>query len=639
MSRKKRKLQEAVRPQEASTSLQMRNVVMGFTIMAYIFVLYLPAVGHRFLSFDDPSYITMNPPVLSGLSREGFGWAFFQSHSANWHPLTWISHMMDCELFGLNPAGHHLTNILLHALNAVLVFFVLSKMTGSFWRSAVVALLFASHPQRVESVAWISERKDVLSGFFFMLTLLAYTAYVQRKKTSDQQIWATSFKDPFYLLTIGLFSLGLMSKPMLVTLPFVLLLIDYWPLKRVSMESPGWTQRLFPLVVEKWPMFLLSIVSCAITYLVQSKEGATRMFANLELWPRLQNIAVSYVRYIGKTLWPENLSIFYPFPPEWWPPAVVGGAVACLSVVTVLVWWFSRRLPYAPVGWFWYVGMLVPVIGLLQVGEQSMADRYTYLPVLGLLLLLVWGLADVGKTLGLHPRWGLAALLPIGAFSFATTAYLRHWYDGESIFRHAVAVTPAYYNTRLCLGIALLEKKKLNEALVELDTALEMNPRDSLIHYNRGATLEGLGRLPEALASYRKSLEISPGYLLAYLSIARVALLAGEPGQAESALRSSLQLVPEDVQTRLLLASVLKVSGKPEESMAELRTILEYRPDLAEAHHDLAICLSETAHPQEGLNHFREAARLEPNNENYRYNLEKALEATGEQIHNPPKQP
>src|ERR1041384_6646102 len=364
-----------------------------------VFGAFLPSLRNDFINYDDPPYVTDNAQVQNGLSGENVRWAFSSSEQANWHPLTWLSHMLDCQVFGLQPWGHHLTSVLLHTVNSLLCFLVLQRITGAPWRSWCVAALFGLHPLRVESVAWLAERKDVLSGLFFMLVLIAYAKFVQSTGHTGSAIsqapnptvkrCASSFiiYHPFwyfYLLALVFFVLGLMSKPMLVTLPCIMLLLDFWPLHRVKKEG------ITTVVVEKVPFFLVAAASSVVTLLVQQRGGAVIAIARLPLHLRLENALVSYCRYLAKLFWPAKLSVFYPLPPHWATPTVLLAAVLIAGVsVFVLTMW--RRHPYLPVGWFWFVGTLIPVIGLVQVGAQSMADRYSYLPSIGVFIALVWG--------------------------------------------------------------------------------------------------------------------------------------------------------------------------------------------------------------------------------------------------------
>ncbi len=371
------------------------RVTIAIVLATVTLLVYLPVLRNGFVNYDDPDYILNNPHVKAGLTWSGIAWAFQSTEADNWHPLTWISHMADCQIFGLNPAGHHLVNVLLHAANTLLLFVLLNRLTGALWRSALVAALFAWHPLHVESVAWASERKDVLSAFFWMLTLLAYAKHAagdkcQVTRTGGFLSRVTGHLSPHYFLAVFLFACGLMSKPMVVTLPFVLLLLDFWPLKRITIHGSRIT--IARLIAEKIPFFVLTIASCVVTRIAQS--GAVWSGASLPFSFRLENALMSYVRYLGKMFWPADLALIYPYPHQWPLPAVIAAGLL-LGLISVLAVLRAGRFPYLAVGWFWFLGTLVPAIGLVQAGIQSMADRYTYLPGIGLFIVVAWGLNDL----------------------------------------------------------------------------------------------------------------------------------------------------------------------------------------------------------------------------------------------------
>ena len=432
-------------------------------------VTYLPVLAHGFIRFDDPLYVTRNTWVQGGLTWEGIAWAFQANVASNWHPLTLLSHMLDCELFGMDPLGHHLTSLLLHTASAVLLFEAFRRMTGNLWKSAVVAALFAIHPTHVESVAWIAERKDVLSGFFWMLTLLAWERYVRQPSRARYALVALSL------------AAGLLSKPMVVTLPFVLLLLDVWPFNRGIR------------VKEKLPLFALVAASCVATVIAQS--GAIGMASQFPMKLRLANAVLSYVRYLGKTLLPSRLAVFYPMPTEF-PAWKVAGAALLLIVLTVLALRVGR---YATVGWLWFLGTLVPVIGIVQVGGQAMADRYTYLPTIGLFLIAAWGL----------PRkevWVAAVL----ALAIGTRLQLRHWEDSESLFRHAAAVTERNFIAHLHLAQIHADRGERGPALEHFRTTLEIRPGMWQAQASLGNTLRRWGRPDKALPHLRNAVRLRP---------------------------------------------------------------------------------------------------------------------------------
>lgn len=412
-------------------------LLLGGALALLTVLAFLPSLGNGYVILDDPLYVTSNPEVRQGITREGAVWALTANVANNWHPLTVLSHMLDVEVFGLPPAGHHLTSLLLHLAGVLLLFEALRRMTGAVHRSALVAALFAVHPTRVESVAWISERKDVLSGLFFMLALLAYLGWVRRPSAGR------------YLLVALALTLGLAAKPMLVTLPCVLLLLDFWPLGRRGLGR---------LIREKIPLFALSAASCLVTLHYQKTS-----MAPLDVLPwdlRLANAAVSYATYLGKAFLPRNLAVLYPFPMEI-PAWKTAGAVLLLAAVTALAVWRARKSPWLLVGWLWFLGTLVPVIGLVQVGRQAMADRYTYLPFIGLFLAVVWGLAELTERRGaLRPVLGALAILVILGLVGMTRAQTRHWRDGVTLFRHALAATGDNPLARRGLAKALAAARK-----------------------------------------------------------------------------------------------------------------------------------------------------------------------------------
>ncbi|MES1180725.1 MAG: hypothetical protein ABUL66_02560, partial [Verrucomicrobiota bacterium] len=406
-------------------------------------LVYLPVTRNGFVNFDDGDYVTGNRLVKDGLTWAGIRWAFTTFHASNWHPLTWLSHMLDCQLFGLSPGAHHCVNVLWHAANTVLLFVLLLRLTSSLWPSAFVAALFAWHPLHVESVAWVAERKDVLSTCFALLTLLAYTRYAQ-STTSDRRQVAGGFSSSFFILhssfylALVCFALGLMAKPMLVTLPFVMLLLDYWPLKRFSVSAFRFYR--FPLLLEKLPFFLLAAVSCVITYRAQDAGASVASLERVPLHLRLENSLVSYPAYLLKTIWPANLAVIYPLPKEI-PGIAAATAAAVLIFFSTVVARARQRSPYLLVGWLWFLGTLVPVIGLVQVGSQSMADRYTYFPLIGVFIAAAFGVHALAVRFQFPKLAAAAAGLTLTACVGLAENQLRHWRDSESLFAHAVAVT------------------------------------------------------------------------------------------------------------------------------------------------------------------------------------------------------
>jgi tetratricopeptide (TPR) repeat protein len=509
------------------------RLLIIFLLVGVTLVAYESVRKYEFVDYDDDRYVTNNPRIRRGLSWNNVAWAMTATEVANWHPLTWLSHMMDCQLYGLNPAGHHLTNLLLHLANVVLLFWVLQQMTGALWPSAMVAALFAVHPLNVESVAWVAERKNVLSTLFWLLTMWAYVIYARRAG------WRR------YLLVAGLFVLGLMSKPMLVTLPCVLLLLDYWPLGRLSgraavesaasyqrpdetdrhsrqvdLRAPAFAACALRLVLEKLPLFLLAAASSAITVEAQRLDGAFDAKV-LPLGTRLANALVSYASYIYKMIWPDHLAVLYPHPGaslQGW--RVIVSALA-LTFITFLVVWGSKRFPYLMVGWLWYVGTLVPVIGLVQVGGQAMADRYSYIPLIGLFIIIAWGMTDLSRFVPARNYWliGVAAAVLI-ALTMTARRQLSYWQNSITLFEHTLAVTDDNAIAHNNLGAVLVGKGRLDEGLAHLYEAVRLNPDYGTAYANIAFTLyqqaniaaQDEGRWEEAVDLYRRALELKPDF-------------------------------------------------------------------------------------------------------------------------------
>jgi Tfp pilus assembly protein PilF len=477
---------------------------MAVLLMLVTIALYWPAMRCDFINYDDPEYVTENPHVQSGLNWEGVKWAFGNTkQDAQWAPLMWLSHELACQLFGLNPWGHHLINVLLHATNTALVFLVFQRMTGATWRSLALAALFGWHPLRVESVAWVTERKDVLSTLFWMLTLLTYACYVQKSETNLPT--STSFlRVPFYWLSLFFFALGLMSKAMLVTMPFVLLLLDYWPLQRFK---PG---RVWRLVMEKVPFFALSAAASVVTFVVQKHGGAVKTIEYLPLGARAGNALISYCRYLGKTFWPADMAVFYPHP-GYWPlkKVVLAGVILC--GISALLFVKRGRYPFMLMGWLWFMGTLVPVIGLVQVGDQSMADRYTYIPSLGVLILAIWGAYELAKGWGYHLiALSVAGLAAIVLCLALTRQQLGYWKDSETLFRHTLAVTENNYIAHNNLGSALDKKGQLDAATSQFQEAIRLKPDSSDAYYNLGNVLLKQGQTGDAISRYREAILLKP---------------------------------------------------------------------------------------------------------------------------------
>ena len=578
---------------------------------------------HSFINFDDATYVYENPQVTSGLTLRGLAWAFTAVYSTNWHPLTWLSHMLDCQLYGLNPWGHHLSNVVLHGLTATLLFLILLRMTGAFWASAFVATLFAIHPLRVESVAWVAERKDVLSGLFFMLTLAAYLSYVGKRSSIIR-----------YLAVILFYALGLMAKPMLVTVPCVLLLLDYWPLGRFGSKTercrttadPVPRRFLFParLFIEKIPLFVLSAASCVVTVIAQRE--ALEWIEAVPLQLRVANALVSYLAYVGKMLYPVDLAVFYPHPAQSLPLWQVAGALLLLvgSSVAVVVW--GRRWRYLPVGWFWYLGMLVPVAGLLQVGSQAMADRYTYLPQIGLYILVAWTLAECSR------RWparswlcaavGLPTVLVLMYGAWHQTGY---WRDSEAIWTHTLACTSANAYAHSNLGVALGQQGKANEAIRNLREAIRINPRYVKAYINLGVALAQQGKLQDAIRPMQQALQIDPQSALAHCNLGVIFDRLGNNQQAMAHFAQVLKINPQSVEAHTSLGVGLLREGKTEQAMAHFHEALQIDPRCAEAYNDQGGVWYQQKKFDDAIVCFQQAVEIAPQRADMRHNLATAL--------------
>jgi tetratricopeptide (TPR) repeat protein len=519
-----------------------------------------------FVNFDDDQYVYENPQVMNGLSLSGIRWAFTHVHGGNWHPLTTISHMLDCQLFGLQPWGHHLTNVLLHAGATVLLFIALWQLTGARWPSAFVAAVFAIHPLRISSVAWIAERKDVLSGVFFMLTIYAYGRYAKLRRFSRGQ----------YATVLVFFALGLLCKPTLVTLPFVLLLLDYWPLRRFGERTTRF------LVLEKLPFFVLSAASCVATLIAQ-KEAVAKM-SPLPAAARIGNACVSYAVYLGQMIWPFGLSAQYPYPQNGVPLSAVLSGLLLLLTITAAAFFYRRRYPFILVGWLWFLGVLVPMIGIIQVGGQARADRYTYLAQIGLYILLTWGAME------LVTRWRrgrevsiVIATLIVVALTLISYAQTTFWQNSETLWNQALANTKDNYLAHNNLGNALKQKGRLDEAIVHYQKSLESCTDFPEVYRNLGHTFAAKGNWPEAIKAYRSAIEAWPW---------------------------------PDAHNNNNLAIALARSGKADEALAQFEEALRLDPGFSEAHYNLAVLLvKQLGRPDEGVIHLKEVIRLDPHDE------------------------
>jgi len=585
-----------------------------------VLYLYLPVRDYAFLNYDDNVYVTENHHVLAGISREGLGWAFTDIGSTgNWHPLAWLSHMLDVQFFDLNAGRHHLVSLLLHLTNTLLLFLFLRFGTGAYWRSALVAALFAVHPLHVESVAWVSERKDVLSTFFGMLALIVYVWYARRGGVTR------------YLLVVLLFALGIMAKPMLVTVPMVFLLLDYWPLGRLHpgrtfsrhlTDSQAGGRPFVPLVLEKLPLMVISIAASVVAYVAQARSDAITAFGGSPMQIRLANVVISYCTYILRAIWPQNLAMYYPYPtqlPPWWQ---IAAGLLVLSGVTVFALRNRKAFPCILVGWFWYVGTLVPVIGLVRLGGQAMADRYTYVPLVGLFLLVVWGVWNLAKSNATRAYLVASiSVVSVGAFFVVAAIQIRYWSDNVTLFRHTLLVTrdnwavenslgralldlgrfeeaighirrsilinPGNGKAYVNLGVALASAGRAAEAISTFEQAIKLDRQNAEAHYNLAATLAAGGNIDEAVRHYRMAIRIAPASSDAYTNLGGLLFNKRSFAEAEFLLRQALLLNPRDEIAHLNLGALKQVQGKIDEAVVHYRAALALNPNLASARHNL----------------------------------------------------
>jgi Flp pilus assembly protein TadD len=603
--------------------------LMAALLVLVTIAIYWPVMRHDFVNHDDPLYVTDNPHVRGGLTWEGLVWAFGRVHGDRtyWHPLSWVSHMVDCQLYGLKPGGHHRTSMLLHAANAVLVFLVFRRMTGAFWRCVVLAALFALHPLQVDSVAWVAERKTLLSAFFWLLTLWAYALYAEAQSpksrvespafhVTDHGSRMTHHRSLFYVLSLFFLACGLMCKPVLVTLPFVLLLLDYWPLQRfqlskrnsqlstspplrgLGLKTPdSGLKVLLPLLWEKLPFFALAVASSVITVLAHQALGMLDSVSRLSWDARLENALVSYVRYLGKTFWPSRLAIFYPYPTAWPIWEVVACALLLLAI-SGLVLGTARSRPWLFVGWFWFLGVLVPFIGLIQAGAQAMADRFMYVPALGVFVAMIWGLHGLAKG-GRYQQNGLsvAGAAAILVCLVLTRQQLRYWKDSEALSRHALEVTENNWLAHLNLGSALDEKGQFDEAIREFQEAVRLKSGYAQAHNNLGVALVRKGQIDEGISQYQEAIRLKPDYALAHSNLGIALARKGQIGEAIREFQEAVRLKPDFAEAHYNLGIALVRKGQGDEAIREFQEAIRLKHDFAEARNNLARALARKNSP------------------------------------------
>lgn len=648
-------------PALGNPRLDWRDLCIYACLILAIIGVYSQVRSYSFVNLDDPEYVQANPHVRGGLTWDNVRWTLLADRDGNWFPLTWLSHMLDCQIYGMQSGGHHLTNVVIHLLTTLLLFALLKKMTGARWCSAVVAFLFALHPLHVESVAWVTERKDVLSGFFWVATFWGYLSYVERPRWSR------------YLVIIVPFCLGLMSKPMIVTLPLVLLLLDVWPLRRITIgvnvpaaklkqktRVGNSTQHIFSrLVWEKVPLLALSAASSVVTYTVQQRGGAVMSLQGIPLASRMANAVVAYVAYLAQLFWPVKLAVFYPHPINV-PAEEVIGAGLLLLAISALILRSARKLPYLAVGWAWYLGTLVPVIGLVQVGMQARADRYTYIPAIGIFIMAAWGVAELcdRRILARPVLVGLAAIACSGCL-LLTWFQVRNWRNSESLFQHAIEVTkdnymgyfgmggvfrdsgrlddaiaayseairlfPGVTAARGGLGAVYLKQGRLDEAAAQLSEAVRLNPNSAEDHISLGIAYKQLGRAGDALAQFSEAIKLEPDSADAHYNLGTLYAGGGQCDEAQAQFALALRLEPDHAQTHYNLGLCLASQGKMSEAAAEFTKAIQLKPGYGNAHNNLGSALASMGKIDEAVAHFREAVRLMPESEEARRNLEYAL--------------
>ena len=595
---------------ETHAAFRWPLIWVSLGLVAANLLVYAAVRRHEFVYFDDQYYVIDNVSVAAGLTWHGVVWAFTTGHASNWHPLTWLSHMLDVQLYGMQAGGHLLTNVVLHIANTLLLFGVLYRMTGAIGRSGFVAALFAVHPLHVESVAWVAERKDVLSTLFWMLTLWTYVSYVRQPQ------WHR------YMLVLVCFALGLLAKPMLVTLPFVLLLLDYWPLGRVTLAAAPEPHRVVTrsshrsvwlgLLREKLPLFALAVASSVVTFVVQRHGGSV---IGLDLAPfglRAENALVSYVAYIGKMVWPSQLAAFYPYPPSIPTWQMIGAALFLIAGFVVTLW-AVRRYPYLLVGWLWYVGTLVPVIGLVQVGFQRMADRYTYIPLIGLFLIVAWGGSNLLRQWR-HRRNALAAAAGIVVIACAVTAreQVRTWENAMTLWQWDLKVTSGNFHAHKNLADALASRGKFDEAIPHYLEAVRLRPRYAEAHLRAGHVLSRTGRMNEAMAHYLDALSIRPDLEEAHNGLGVGLMEQRKESEAIAHFMEAARLKPGYADAHHNLALALAKQGRRDEAIREMSKAVQMEPNEATWHYHLAALYQWRGDIEQARHHLERAVTLDP---------------------------
>jgi protein O-mannosyl-transferase len=597
---------------EGSENNKILKIIICIFIILATFSIYSQVQYHEFINYDDDIYITNNLNVQTGFTSESLEWAITNFITGNWSPVIWFSHMLDYQLYGLQPKGHHFTSLSFHISNSLLLFFVIFRMTGGIWKSSFVATMFALHPLNVESVAWAAERKNVLSTFFMFLTMLSYIRYADKP----------TFKR--YCLVFLFFSLGLMTKPMLVTLPFVLLLLDYWPLARLNFDHNTYDLSIsekypskYSLVLEKIPLFLISVAISIVTFIAQKSSGAMNFTENLTFALRLSNAMVSYLEYLEKMFWPHKLSIFYPHPVtalSLWQGIFCGLSLLAITIISIRL---IRRAPYFIVGWFWFLGTMVPVSGIVQVGGQSMADRYAYIPIIGIFIIIAWGVPE------LISKWRhKEKVLPISAgiivfiFMILTWKQVSYWKNSITIFNHSIRVTdnkyPGFALVYNNLGLSQLANNNNDDAIFNFKRAIMLNPKFPAAYSNLGNVMVSEGMYDEAISLYITSIKIKPDYADAYNNLGNALHAKGKYEQAILVFNNAIKIKSDFYQAYNNLGNALLAERMYEEAISMYKFSIKLNPDYSEAHYNLGNALSAITMNVEAVSHYKAAIKINP---------------------------
>jgi protein O-mannosyl-transferase len=588
-----------------------KSLLICIFITASLLTIYMQALQHEFINYDDNEYVFENRLVQQGLTPKTILKAFSVETAGNWHPITILSHMLDCHIHGLKAGRHILTNILLHTLNSILLFLLMKKMTGYLWETALVAMLFALHPIHVESVAWVSERKDLLSMLFWLLTVWSYARYVNSRGAKN------------YFLIFIFLSLGLMTKPMLVTLPFVLLLFDFWPLNRYKASNTS----ILSLLYEKIPLFIPVIASCILTLKYQKAGSAVKSLLSYPLHIRIENAVVAYVTYIGKIFCPINLSVFYPHPgkPAFWQVAT---SLSILALITFLSLYYHKKRPWLFSGWFLFTGMLVPVIGLVQVGSQALADRYTYIPSIGIFIMIVWAGAEFISSCR-YKKTILAVSIPIiiSILLLLSRQQTGYWKNSTTLFKHALEVTEQNYLAHNNLGLALKQKGRTLEAIKHYQKSLLIQPGYVLAHNNLGVALLETGKTREAVNHFSLAIKLMPDFIESHINLASSLLDMGEPEKAAEQCRKAIKLNPNKNELFIVFGDSLSALGEIDEAAIQYKKALKLNSDSAKAHNHFGAFLIKNNKIDKALFHFKAAAKINPDDENFKANLKTTIQA------------